>query len=158
MVDKQKQKRKARGVCSGCGGPRDRINRFTCSDCSVKRVSARREQRNRYKAVGLCECGNDPRPGKATCADCVAHRMRSTRKRNSLCDEATYQAFKEAQNGVCAICGGNTKNALHADHDPVRGIVRGLLCGRCNPMIGMAKHDPDILRAAITYLEDTNRG
>jgi hypothetical protein len=34
-----------------------------------------------------------------------------------------------------------------------RGVVRGLLCSRCNPMIGYAQHDVAVLRAAISYLD-----
>lgn len=62
-----------------------------------------------------------------------------------------------AQNGVCAICGnGETskrQRSLSVDHDHETGAVRGLLCNRCNPMLGYARDDIAILQAAISYLQ-----
>ncbi len=65
-----------------------------------------------------------------------------------------------AQGGVCAICeqpetaqrSGRAK-WLAVDHDHGTGAVRGLLCSNCNPMLGYAKDDPALLRAAASYLE-----
>lgn len=64
-----------------------------------------------------------------------------------------------AQGGVCACCGqpetavrgGKTKN-LATDHDHVTGVVRGVLCNRCNVAIGMMDDDPDRLIAAAEYV------
>lgn len=70
------------------------------------------------------------------------------------------------QNGCCAICRkpesvANPRHPeraprrLSIDHDRRTGQVRGLLCGRCNTMIGRRGADDSIivLRAAIAYLE-----
>lgn len=73
---------------------------------------------------------------------------------------ADYDALYEAQKGLCAICRHpETAMArgkvlrLAVDHDPDTGRVRGLLCGACNRAIGMMRHDPARLRAAVAYLE-----
>jgi hypothetical protein len=63
----------------------------------------------------------------------------------------TYQSLYQSQNRVCAICG--RRKSLVVDHAHDTRMVRGLLCFRCNFLIGYAKDDPDILRAAIMYLE-----
>lgn len=57
----------------------------------------------------------------------------------------------------CAICPApDSDNALHIDHDHGTGEVRGLLCGNCNRALGLMRHDPALLTAAIGYLgEDT---
>jgi hypothetical protein len=60
------------------------------------------------------------------------------------------------QDGKCAICGD--VELLHVDHCHASGKVRGLICFRCNTLLGNAKDDPDILRAAIAYLEVNNAG
>jgi hypothetical protein len=67
-------------------------------------------------------------------------------------------------NAVCGICGTETptnKKGFHFDHDhsccsesPACGnCVRGVLCHKCNAVIGFANDDIEILKAAIAYLE-----
>ena len=43
----------------------------------------------------------------------------------------------DSQRGCCAVCGDSlvtptSKRNYHIDHDHETGLVRGLLCGRCN--------------------------
>lgn len=67
-----------------------------------------------------------------------------------------FLAMLEAQGNVCAICGnGETskrQRSLNVDHDHETGAVRGLLCNRCNPMLGYARDDVAVLQAVIDYL------
>lgn len=70
-----------------------------------------------------------------------------------------YNEMHASQNGVCAICGNpetierNGKPRwLAVDHCHDSQKVRGLLCGNCNPMIGYAKDNIQVLEKAITYL------
>jgi len=57
------------------------------------------------------------------------------------------------QNGVCAICSGVSKNkSLAVDHNHVTGIVRGLLCDRCNRGLGNFQDSPKYFRRALEYL------
>lgn len=69
---------------------------------------------------------------------------------------AEYDVMLEAQGGVCAIChgppNGRWKNKFHVDHDHKTKKVRGLLCFRCNTMIGAALELASILEAAAAYL------
>lgn len=71
-------------------------------------------------------------------------------------DIENYLKILENQNGVCAICKKEckTKSRLSVDHNHETGMVRGLLCNRCNRAIGMFEDNPEILRSAIRYLED----
>lgn len=73
-----------------------------------------------------------------------------------------YDAMLVKQNGVCAICCEaevfiNKKTGklqeFSVDHDHETSAVRGLLCVRCNRMLGYARDDQGILRRAIRYLE-----
>lgn len=82
-------------------------------------------------------------------------RMKArSRERQYGITHAEYLALLEAQGGVCAICGNGPSKTrtLHVDHDHVTGTVRGLLCTRCNPMLGYAHDDVAVLQAAIAYL------
>lgn len=56
---------------------------------------------------------------------------------------------------TCEICGIEEiyKYRHHIDHDHVTGKVRGILCVRCNMMIG--NNTVKILRKAIRYLQRT---
>lgn len=81
-------------------------------------------------------------------------------RRYRLCIDK-FQEMLEAQDHRCAICGGELKTGLQERHTPDKpvidhchesGLVRGVLCHRCNLFIGHAKHDIDRLHRAIVYL------
>ena len=79
------------------------------------------------------------------------------RKRYGITQE-DFERMALSQNHLCAICGeipsGTDKRGdlLHVDHCHDTGVVRGLLCNRCNIGISNLKHDPAILRNAAEYL------
>lgn len=59
------------------------------------------------------------------------------------------------QDEKCAICRlpFTKERKCYLDHDPVSGCTRGLLCLRCNMLIGAFHHDCNFLRKALSYLE-----
>jgi hypothetical protein len=62
----------------------------------------------------------------------------------------------EAQAGACAVCGHvpiDDDPILVVDHDHATGHVRGMLCRPCNSGIGHLRDDPELIRAALAYLE-----
>jgi hypothetical protein len=68
---------------------------------------------------------------------------------------ADFTALLDEQGGVCAICKGGRSgpgNRLHVDHDHTTGVVRGLLCSRCNTAVGLLRDDPRLAIAAADYL------
>jgi hypothetical protein len=73
---------------------------------------------------------------------------------------ADYDEMFEAQGGVCAICGkpqqSHNGRRLDVDHDHKTGKVRGLLCNKCNTVIGLIYEDHDILLKAATYINNHN--
>jgi hypothetical protein len=60
------------------------------------------------------------------------------------------EALYASQAGVCALCEVNEAEVV--DHDHQTGKVRGLLCNKCNLMLGHAEDDVIVLQAAIEYL------
>jgi hypothetical protein len=67
-----------------------------------------------------------------------------------------YHAMYEAQAGNCAICGRHASEEarfLSVDHCHDTGVIRGLLCNRCNGGIGLLGDSADVLAKAITYLD-----
>jgi hypothetical protein len=73
-----------------------------------------------------------------------------------------YNSLLEAQRGVCAICqkpepvksraDGAARN-LAIDHEHGSGVIRGLLCTRCNSGLGHFIDNPAFLRKAAWYLD-----
>lgn len=66
--------------------------------------------------------------------------------------EQQFLALKSAQEGCCAIC-HTIAEKLVIDHCHASGKVRGLLCLKCNTLLGMAEDSAQILRSAISYIE-----
>jgi hypothetical protein len=87
----------------------------------------------------------------------------------NLCSDANFHEYKfgitleeydkvlEAQNGVCRIC--YEKNygnmSLAVDHNHVSGVIRGLLCNRCNTVIGLLRESPILLHSVESYLKES---
>ena len=104
----------------------------------------------------------NPEKARAAVLRRQAHPLRRERTRwSNLAHRlgitgARYDAMLAAQGGVCAICGcppSGKRRHLAVDHDHVTGNVRGLLCTKCNTVLGHADDKKEILVAAIAYLE-----
>ncbi len=83
------------------------------------------------------------------------HRRSCLKKFGLTIEE--YDRLFLAQNGLCAICGNpeTTKAGtvrLAVDHNHETNEIRGLLCNRCNWLLGLVKDSPQLLAQAITYL------
>lgn len=121
------------------------------------------------------DCGSYTRkliPPGPRCASCQRERKRAVstaaHARRALAvyslPPGTYDAIKEAQNGVCALCqrarGVKRRLAIDHDHSCCSGkescglCVRGLLCGSCNDVLATALDDPNYFVRAIMYLND----
>jgi len=89
---------------------------------------------------------------------CRREAQKIYRKKQRLKKEQEYQKKLAEQNGVCAICGERPKKTrrLAFDHDHKTGKMRGLLCGRCNMVLGSINEDTEILKKMIAYLEKWN--
>lgn len=63
---------------------------------------------------------------------------------------------KDGHRGDCKDCfkeRAARRYAADPDHDHASGALRGLLCFDCNAGPGKLREDPDLLRAAIDYLD-----
>lgn len=101
------------------------------------------------------------------CKDC--HRFvtdKNKSKSNKLLIKygITLDQYKELaafNDNVCSICcqpetiidpRSKLVRSLAVDHDHKLGIIRGLLCSKCNRGIGMFDAMPEKLSAAVNYL------
>lgn len=120
-----------------------RYPRGPCKPCSVQQhYQWRRNRREVYRAA----------------------RQRGGLRKYGITLEQ-YQGMAQRQGGLCAICKrpeatkacGVTRE-LAVDHDHETGAVRGLLCHKCNTLLGSVSDDVSILEAAIAYLEKSKGG
>lgn len=97
-----------------------------------------------------------------TCKSCRKqwNRGNSLKKTYGITVEM-YVAMVAEQGGRCAICRqpesrfrGSCAIELAVDHCHSSGLVRGLLCGRCNTAIGLMRDDVQVLQKAINYLSN----
>jgi hypothetical protein len=157
-------------------------NRKRCDPCRAthKRTYGREQWRRSIPDLVCVDCGapidfGDEAQGRRAkrCPEHAAEheRQRLVRKetlrryRRHGIDEATYLDLLERQGGRCAICRTETPDAAgrswHIDHDHTccsgpyscGKCVRGLLCGACNQGVGYFRDNPELLKAAIAYLE-----
>ena len=65
-----------------------------------------------------------------------------------------FAKLMKKQRSRCAICGeaDSLGKSLAVDHNKDTGVIRGLLCGRCNRGIGYFSHDTEMLRKAAKYV------
>jgi len=65
-----------------------------------------------------------------------------------------YMAMVDSQRGSCAICCETPEShfSLHVDHCHTTGVVRGLLCSKCNQGIGLFKESKALMAKAMEYL------
>ncbi len=71
-----------------------------------------------------------------------------------------YNKLLQDSNGICAICNQpETKTlkgkiiSLSIDHNHKTGKIRGLLCYKCNSVIGFTDENIDLLQKHIQYLQ-----
>lgn len=65
---------------------------------------------------------------------------------------AEYDAMLERQKGVCAICSVTPTRFLFVDHDHITDALRGLLCLRCNTLVGYLEKCAEHLTRAHAYI------
>jgi hypothetical protein len=74
-----------------------------------------------------------------------------------------FRRMMDKQDNKCAICeiefspktfsrNNSTKACL--DHCHITNVIRAVLCGNCNRMLGLAKDSPHILLNAARYLNE----
>lgn len=75
-----------------------------------------------------------------------------------------WEMWQKRSENICEICyreceeGSHGRRVRHLDHSHETGMIRGILCGYCNVMLGYAQEDESILVSAISYLRRKKAG
>ena len=145
------------GKCRKCDAQVEKPNYYLCRACYLEdreelrknihgnictRCHEESEIHNKY--MWMCdECTNLLQSRAA-----FKHKL----KRVGLSEDRYFEMLDD-QGWVCAICGGELVGRLaHLDHDHATGKARGVLCQKCNLMLGNARDNIEILNKAINYL------
>lgn len=98
-------------------------------------------------------------------AERIKRRRYEKMRRHGPDAQAMFMKFWQAQDGCCYLCGDplppDDPHAVAIDHDHrccpkerTCGVCRrGLACGRCNRLIGLADDDPERIRRIAAALE-----
>lgn len=113
--------------------------------------------------IACTKCGETDRKkfyknGTSWCGSCQREAVRDGRYRKLGISREQYLAILHGQCGACAICGeqeqpvAGTHRGLHLDHDHETGKARGILCSRCNQLLGRVREDVSLLMKFVDYL------
>ena len=176
----------AKGTCSQDGCGRDVCARGLCNShyCALRRAGdlamvATRAPHHRLSKIdreartATCAlCGHVDiqlrSNGQARCGPARRAEPRHASKRGKVTAEARRRwkygltseqlsALQAAAQGRCGICDVEFGEDFHVDHCHETGLVRGLLCPRCNKGIGWLNDDPAAVLSAYFYLKASGR-
>ena len=132
-----------------------------CPDCAVKHRRAFSAQRQAtWRAANperAREHWNKSNRKRLANPEHLAWKREDAMRRAYGIGMAEFEQLLAAQHGACAICGGPSNGPgkrFHVDHCHDSKRIRGLLCGKCNTLIGLADDSPERLRRAAIYLEE----
>jgi hypothetical protein len=81
------------------------------------------------------------------------YAIKKARKYRYGVHENWFDETRKKQNNKCAICCKKFIKTPSVDHCHKTKKVRGLLCFRCNSMLGLSKENINTLKNAIKYLK-----
>ena len=111
-------------------------------DTALKRLKHSKDNRSWYLR----------QPADKRAKICERNRWHARLKRYGI-TEAQFNSLAESQGWRCPITGGTITSSSHIDHCHMTGRIRGLLSPRGNKLLGHAKDRVELLKAAISYLE-----
>src|SRR6267154_846109 len=149
--------------CKNCSNEKKKI--WASNNKNLIRLQKQRSRKRRYEWL-LRDRKDNPEKYKEYAKKGWGINGITYMKKN-ICNKynITLQEYDDLilnQKNVCAICcksetrkSSNSDNItrLSIDHCHKSGIVRALLCYRCNILLGKAKDSIELLKQAILYLE-----
>lgn len=150
--------------CENCGTAfsTSRAAQRFCSERCRKQAERRRHyvrhHLDKEKFELACQwCGKVHSRAAHTCSN-ECSQKRNRYRAYGVHSLKQLNELKTRAGGHCEICGiaekDAAKGALHCDHDHATGKPRGMLCMNCNQALGKFEDNPELLLAAIKYLEN----
>ena len=118
----------------------------SCSYCNKRKSNCefrfRKDQNKYYTQCKACQSLKTKAKTYNTTPEKIKELMRSSNHQCQICGIAE----EEASHGQTSHYG------LYIDHDHITGNLRGMLCHKCNLMVGHADDSVETLKSAIAYL------
>ena len=111
----------------------------------------------KHGQFGIIEYAPNKFKFRSPCRVCENKRQREDRNRYKYrfskhgITEEEYNNLYMDQGGACAICNRHCPD-LFIDHCHLSGVIRGLLCSKCNSILGFCSDNINTLNNAIKYL------
>lgn len=127
-----------------------------CAQCKELKSKSEFHKHNNAKDGLKCyckSCSNARQRGDHVHDNPAFLNRRMLRKYGITLEE--YNVLFLKQEGKCAICGVYQKDLskrLYVDHDHKTGIIRGLLCYKCNTGLGQFNDNIKLIENTLNYL------
>lgn len=163
-----RKERTEAGVCTKCGGERDRPDRKRCAECRQKKNDATRkekeeadakgeptskmkqcyEQRKQRLAAGLCQmCGQQPHEdGRASCAACLAKYRDKVQQHRDADTCKTCGEPKEKGRSHCPACLAKMAEQKKVETKKIRDEVFSAYGGYRCQCPGCDATEPDFMQ------------
>lgn len=146
------RKHLGRGMCRPCYSTwyedQTKTTKYL-SDRSTKDVTCGHVN-SRHFGLGLCKACYS-REYKKSDNGILVNREHRLKKKYGIV-QADFEAMKSSQADCCAICKIEV-DKLVVDHDHVTGVVRALLCNKCNIALGLMDENVERFIAAAEYIK-----
>lgn len=122
----------------------------TCQPTSKKALPYKdlpEERKEQYRQAAKRWAANNPEKK-------AKGNRRDAWKRQGI-DPDLAETYYQEHRGKCDLCKsefGANGRSLSIDHCHTTGRIRGMLCDRCNTVIGLFRDDPNLIQAAYQYL------
>lgn len=157
---------KRRIICKDCLKPGLHNGRGLCSPCYKKEWRLR----NKEKAAKHNKSWREKFPGRSRDyyskhKDELSRNSKKWREANKDkiknkylkyqygITKEDYDALLKHQNFSCKICGASPINFPVVEHNHKTGIVRGIVCQKCNITIASIENNKHLLKTILEYLE-----
>ncbi len=135
-----------------------------CNVCDTNPKAPGRGRRTCEECFGKCKHCKQELDERQRCRPCIKKRNRERYQNDPEYAERKRIANKLSLYGIsreeydalpkqCFTCDATEDLAI--DHNHETGVVRGILCKRCNSALGFLKEDPARIGRLIQYLEET---
>lgn len=125
---------------------RRELNQKKCAENPEAYLAERRayEERHRERTRELCRARYKANPEK--------FRLYSRARRYGITVEVLVELLKRTECDLCGRAFGDKERMQHVDHDHESGRVRGVLCHRCNTMLGKLEESRELIAKFDAYL------